>query len=156
MLVDCSTKRVFASDRDKLFGPARERSWPSIPPPEKMFAWTQMCDIRCVKVVIVGQDPYPRPGQANGVLLLNSILTKQERSNPKIDQRWEMFTDAVIARNKSRHILGCNHLVLQARHPAADFRSTEMNNTFWGYRHFSKCNRHPVKGDKEPINWADL
>uniref|UniRef100_A0A3P9H5N9 Uracil-DNA glycosylase n=1 Tax=Oryzias latipes TaxID=8090 RepID=A0A3P9H5N9_ORYLA len=37
------------------------------PPAEQIFTWTQMCDIRDVKVVILGQDPYHGPGQAHGL-----------------------------------------------------------------------------------------
>ncbi|OXB62154.1 hypothetical protein ASZ78_015336 [Callipepla squamata] len=37
------------------------------PPPEHVFTWTQMCDIRDVKVVILGQDPYHGPNQAHGL-----------------------------------------------------------------------------------------
>uniref|UniRef100_A0A671XAH4 Uracil-DNA glycosylase-like domain-containing protein n=1 Tax=Sparus aurata TaxID=8175 RepID=A0A671XAH4_SPAAU len=37
------------------------------PPAEDVFTWTQMCDIRDVKVVILGQDPYHNPNQAHGL-----------------------------------------------------------------------------------------
>ncbi|XP_028270487.1 uracil-DNA glycosylase-like isoform X1 [Parambassis ranga] len=37
------------------------------PPAEDVFTWTQMCDIRDVKVVILGQDPYHGPNQAHGL-----------------------------------------------------------------------------------------
>ncbi|XP_066870785.1 uracil-DNA glycosylase isoform X2 [Kogia breviceps] len=37
------------------------------PPPEQVFTWTKMCDIRDVKVVILGQDPYHGPNQAHGL-----------------------------------------------------------------------------------------
>ncbi|XP_041792915.1 uracil DNA glycosylase a isoform X2 [Chelmon rostratus] len=37
------------------------------PPAEHVFTWTQMCDIRDVKVVILGQDPYHGPNQAHGL-----------------------------------------------------------------------------------------
>ncbi|KAK2494078.1 hypothetical protein MC885_018321 [Smutsia gigantea] len=37
------------------------------PPPHQVFTWTQMCDIRDVKVVILGQDPYHGPSQAHGL-----------------------------------------------------------------------------------------
>ncbi|KAM6052423.1 uracil-DNA glycosylase isoform 3-T3 [Chlamydotis macqueenii] len=37
------------------------------PPPEQVFTWTRMCDIRDVKVVILGQDPYHGPNQAHGL-----------------------------------------------------------------------------------------
>ncbi|XP_010751762.3 uracil-DNA glycosylase [Larimichthys crocea] len=37
------------------------------PPAEQVFTWTQMCNIRDVKVVILGQDPYHGPNQAHGL-----------------------------------------------------------------------------------------
>uniref|UniRef100_A0A8B9MSH2 Uracil-DNA glycosylase n=1 Tax=Accipiter nisus TaxID=211598 RepID=A0A8B9MSH2_9AVES len=37
------------------------------PPPDQVFTWTQMCDIKDVKVVILGQDPYHGPNQAHGL-----------------------------------------------------------------------------------------
>ncbi|AWP07077.1 putative uracil-DNA glycosylase-like [Scophthalmus maximus] len=37
------------------------------PPAEQVFTWTQMCDVRDVKVVILGQDPYHGPNQAHGL-----------------------------------------------------------------------------------------
>lgn len=37
------------------------------PPAHQVFSWTRACDIRSVKVVILGQDPYHGPGQAHGL-----------------------------------------------------------------------------------------
>ncbi|XP_043924454.1 uracil-DNA glycosylase isoform X2 [Protopterus annectens] len=37
------------------------------PPASEVFTWTRMCDIRNVKVVILGQDPYHGPNQAHGL-----------------------------------------------------------------------------------------
>nr|XP_006815476.1 PREDICTED: uracil-DNA glycosylase-like [Saccoglossus kowalevskii] len=37
------------------------------PPVEQVYTWTQCCDIRDVKVVILGQDPYHGPRQAHGL-----------------------------------------------------------------------------------------
>ncbi|XP_029365747.1 uracil-DNA glycosylase isoform X1 [Echeneis naucrates] len=37
------------------------------PPAEHVFTWTQMCQIKDVKVVILGQDPYHGPNQAHGL-----------------------------------------------------------------------------------------
>ena len=36
------------------------------PPEEDVFSWTNFCDIKDVKVVILGQDPYHGPRQAHG------------------------------------------------------------------------------------------
>ncbi|XP_055970464.1 uracil-DNA glycosylase [Sorex fumeus] len=47
---------------------AEERKHHTVyPPPHQVFTWTQMCDIRDVKVVILGQDPYHGPNQAHGL-----------------------------------------------------------------------------------------
>ncbi|XP_004416226.1 PREDICTED: uracil-DNA glycosylase [Odobenus rosmarus divergens] len=53
----------------KLMGfVAEERKHYTVyPPPHQVFTWTQMCDIRHVKVVILGQDPYHGPSQAHGL-----------------------------------------------------------------------------------------
>ncbi|KAL6065674.1 hypothetical protein STEG23_028035 [Scotinomys teguina] len=37
------------------------------PPSDQVFTWTQMYDVRDIKVVILGQDPYHRPNQAASV-----------------------------------------------------------------------------------------
>jgi len=45
-----------------------ERSRKTIYPPEKdVFSWTLQCDIKEIKVVIIGQDPYHGPRQAHGL-----------------------------------------------------------------------------------------
>lgn len=37
------------------------------PPADQVFSWTTFCDIKDVKVVILGQDPYHGPNQAHGL-----------------------------------------------------------------------------------------
>lgn len=37
------------------------------PPPHQVFAWSELCDIDNVKVVILGQDPYHGQSQAHGL-----------------------------------------------------------------------------------------
>ncbi|XP_071827860.1 uracil-DNA glycosylase-like [Apostichopus japonicus] len=47
---------------------SKERqSYTIFPPPHQVYTWTQMCDIRDVKVVILGQDPYHNVRQAHGL-----------------------------------------------------------------------------------------
>ncbi|XP_058631434.1 uracil DNA glycosylase a isoform X1 [Onychostoma macrolepis] len=47
---------------------AEERQKHTIYPPEnEVFTWTQTCDLKDVKVVILGQDPYHGPNQAHGL-----------------------------------------------------------------------------------------
>lgn len=44
----------------KLMGFVCRRRYTVYPLPHQAFTWTQMCDIRDVKVVILAQDPYHR------------------------------------------------------------------------------------------------
>uniref|UniRef100_A0A3Q3WXI2 Uracil-DNA glycosylase n=1 Tax=Mola mola TaxID=94237 RepID=A0A3Q3WXI2_MOLML len=47
---------------------AEERKCRTVyPPADQVFTWSQMCDMRDVKVVILGQDPYHGPNQAHGL-----------------------------------------------------------------------------------------
>ncbi|MDU3189265.1 MAG: uracil-DNA glycosylase [Streptococcus mitis] len=84
------------------------------PPKEKVFQALLTTPLEDVKVVILGQDPYHGPGQAQGlsfskkshdltawaeqgVLLLNACLTVPAgQANGHAGQIWEPFTDAVI------------------------------------------------------------
>lgn len=43
------------------------QSVPIYPPRELIFNWTRFCSFEAVKVVILGQDPYLRAGQAHGL-----------------------------------------------------------------------------------------
>ncbi|AFR32443.1 uracil-DNA glycosylase UL2 [Leporid alphaherpesvirus 4] len=38
-----------------------------LPPREDIFSWTRLCGPDDVRVIIIGQDPYHRPGQAHGL-----------------------------------------------------------------------------------------
>lgn len=51
---------------------ASERAKYTIFPPEQLvWSWTQYCEIKDIKAVIIGQDPYHGPGQAHGMYVLN-------------------------------------------------------------------------------------
>ncbi len=43
------------------------KKFPVYPPPNRVFAAFDNCPVENVKVVILGQDPYHGPGQANGL-----------------------------------------------------------------------------------------
>jgi len=43
------------------------KKFPVYPPPSRVFAAFDNCPVENVKVVILGQDPYHGPGQANGL-----------------------------------------------------------------------------------------
>ncbi len=106
---------------------------------------------------------------ANGVLLLNSVLTvraNQARSHHGIG--WEEFTSNVIkllnlrekpmvfmlwgadAKAKASLITNPQHLVLKAAHPSP----LSAYNGFFGCRHFSQANEFLTSRGIEPIDWA--
>ncbi|MDD6098922.1 MAG: uracil-DNA glycosylase [Oscillospiraceae bacterium] len=106
---------------------------------------------------------------ANGVLLLNSVLTvraNQARSHHGIG--WEEFTSNVIkllnlrekpmvfmlwgadAKAKASLISNPQHLVLKAAHPSP----LSAYNGFFGCRHFSQANEFLTSRGIEPIDWA--
>eukprot|EP00038_Savillea_parva_P017760 m.229370 g.229370 ORF g.229370 m.229370 type:complete len:317 (+) comp38996_c0_seq1:86-1036(+) len=45
----------------------RARSKVVYPPPHEVFSWSDACEFKDVKVVILGQDPYHGPGEAHGL-----------------------------------------------------------------------------------------
>lgn len=106
---------------------------------------------------------------ANGVLLLNSVLTvraNQARSHHGIG--WEEFTSNIIkllnlrekpmvfmlwgadAKAKASLISNPQHLVLKAAHPSP----LSAYNGFFGCRHFSQANEFLTSRGIEPIDWA--
>lgn len=178
------------------------------PPGSRIFAALDETPFDKVKVVILGQDPYHGPGQANGmcfsvnkgvtpppslkniykeietdlgikppghgdlsnwaangVLLLNAVLTVRANQPASHQNRgWETFTDTIIkklsekksnlvfllwgsfARGKKYLINTEKHLILEAAHPSP----FSAYNGFIGCRHFSKANtylnEHGIKG----------
>lgn len=166
-----------------------------------------------VRVVILGQDPYPTRGNAmglafsvprgvrppaslkniykaihhdlaippashgdlsswaaQGVLLLNSVLTVEEgQPNAHAEFGWRQLTDAVIkalgsecqtpkvfllwgahAQKKAPLIAGRRHLVLQAPHPSP----LSARRGFLDCKHFSQANTFLVDQSTAPINWS--
>ncbi|CAI5789522.1 uracil-DNA glycosylase [Podarcis lilfordi] len=49
------------------FVAAERKRYTVYPAVHQVFTWTQMCSIRDVKAVILGQDPYHGPNQAHGL-----------------------------------------------------------------------------------------
>ena len=92
------------------------RSAHVLPPGHQIFHIFNACPFEKVKVVILGQDPYPNPGQYYGVLgkpiptsgnldrwveqgvfPMNSVLTvRAHETGSHRNMGWETFTDAVI------------------------------------------------------------
>jgi len=92
---------------------------------------------------------------ANGVLLLNTVLTvRAHQANSHKGRGWEIFTDRVIevlnsreepmvfilwggnARAKKSLITNPIHMVLEGAHPSP----LSAQNGFWGGKYFSKTN----------------
>lgn len=72
--IDSSWKAALAPEWDKPYFAAltefvrgEYRNGPCFPPPSRIFAAFDACPFDRVKVVIIGQDPYHGPGQANGL-----------------------------------------------------------------------------------------
>ena len=165
-----------------------------------------------VKVVILGQDPYPtighahglcfsvmpeikplpksllninkelyedlgidnshtgylQPWAAQGVLLLNAVLTVEAgRSNAHQGRGWERFTDKVIeiinrecrdvvfvlwgsyAQKKGMAIDTSRHMIIKSPHPSP----LSAYRGFFGSKPFSRTNNFLIAKGKTPINW---
>lgn len=117
--------------------------------------------------VTMSGSPDLTPWAAQGVLLLNAILTVEANlaaSHSRLG--WETFTDAVIkylsdncegivfmlwgnfARSKAPLIDQRKHCVLQAAHPSPLARGA-----FFGCKHFSKANEFLSLHGKTPVEW---
>ena len=105
---------------------------------------------------------------AQGVLLLNSVLTVEQGSpGSHVGIGWERFTDKVMsiinieldnvvfmlwgryAKEKGKLLDDNRHLILTAVHPSP----FSARNGFFGCRHFSKANNYLAENGKEEINW---
>ena len=106
---------------------------------------------------------------AQGVLLLNSVLTVEEgKPTSHQKQGWEDFTDTIIdvlneqrehivfilwgayAQRKGQRIDREKHLVLTAAHPSP---LSANRGGFFGCKVFSKTNYYLKQHGIEPINW---
>ncbi|WP_012184263.1 uracil-DNA glycosylase [Salinispora arenicola] len=180
------------------------------PPVEDLFSAYRLCPPADCRVLILGQDPYHRAGQAHGlsfsvrdgvamppslrnvfkelsadlgiprptsgnlcgwaaqgVLLLNSVLTVREGSpGSHANRGWEEFTDATIrvldalesrvvfllwggyARRKAALVTNPRHVVLEAGHPSP------MNpRGFLGSRPFSTANKALADAGRPTVDW---
>ncbi|MGA3563324.1 uracil-DNA glycosylase [Melissospora conviva] len=180
------------------------------PPIEDLFSAYRLCEPQECRVLILGQDPYHRAGQAHGlsfsvrpgvtvppslrnvfkelgedlgvpkpangdlsgwaaqgVLLLNSVLTVRQASpGSHAGRGWEEFTDATIralnaqdqrvvfllwggyARKKAALVTNPAHVVLEAGHPSP------MNpRGFLGSRPFSAANKALADAGLPEIDW---
>jgi len=60
----CSTTKYEALQR---FVDSERESTEVLPAADQMFSALKLCDFESVRVVILGQDPYPTPGHAHGL-----------------------------------------------------------------------------------------
>lgn len=117
--------------------------------------------------------PYPTtnslvPWSRQGVLLLNTVLTVEEKKPASHkDIGWETFTDEVIkklnnkntpivfilwgnfARGKKKLITNPIHYVIESAHPSP----FSAYNGFFGSRPFSKTNQFLKENNIEEIDW---
>ena len=141
------------------------------PPGSQIFNAFNLCPFDRVKVVIIGQDPYHEPGQAEGLCfsVADGVPAPPSLQNifKEIGHGWETFTDAVIARlsaerdhlvfilwgsyaqRKGAVIDRQRHLVLQSAHPSP----LSAHRGFFGNHHFSLTNDYLTQHGQQPINW---
>lgn len=197
----------------------RAAGWKIWPKQDDIFKALSLTPPDQTKVVIIGQDPYHTPGQANGlafatspghkiqpslmniyeelnedlnipvpntgdltpwaeqgVLLLNTVLTVQERqANSHKDWGWQILTHEIIkqAANLPQPIVFMvwgknaiettsdiqfpdNKLVLVSTHPSPYSYAKPSRNAiaFKGSRPFSKANEFLTNNNISPINWT--
>ncbi len=111
---------------------------------------------------------YLLPWAAQGVLLLNAVLTVEEgRAGSHQGKGWEGFTDHVVevlnrereglvfmlwgsyAQAKGKVIDRRRHCVLQAPHPSP----LSAHRGFLGCRHFSRANEYLRRQGQAPVDW---
>lgn len=119
--------------------------------------------------VPVPHNGYLVPWAAQGVLLLNAVLTVRAGSaNSHAGRGWERFTDAVIrvlarkrervvfvlwgayAQKKAALIDGDRHAIVAAPHPSP----LSAQRGFFGSRPFSRINAELTAAGGKPIDWA--
>lgn len=118
--------------------------------------------------VPVPNNGYLVPWAAQGVLLLNAVLTvRAGKSNSHAGKGWERFTDAVIralarkrsrvvfvlwgayARKKTDLIDTTRHAIVAAPHPSP----LSAKKGFFGSRPFSQINALLEEDGEQPIDW---
>ena len=115
----------------------------------------------------VPNNGYLKKWTEQGVLLLNTVLTVEEKKSKSHARKgWETFTDKVIevlneketplvyllwgndAKNKAALITNKNHKILTAVHP-----SPLAGGGFFGCKHFSQTNEFLKKHYGQEIDW---
>jgi uracil-DNA glycosylase len=164
--------RVVILGQDPYHGPRQAHGLcfsvqPGIPaPPSLMNMFRELNqDLNCP----MPQHGYLMPWAEQGVLLLNSVLTvEQRRAGAHSNQGWEQFTDRIVqllneerdhlvfmlwgsyAQRKGAMIDKTRHLVLKAPHPSP----LSAHRGFFGCRHFSQANEFLLEHDMEAVDWC--
>jgi len=197
----------------QAFLQAEQQAGKSILPPEPLrFNALASTALDQVRVVILGQDPYPTAGHAHGlsfsvlpqvkplprslnninrellsdlgvdnrhtgylqpwaaqgVLLLNTVLSVEEgKAGSHQKKGWEMLTDAIIqavsnqpqptvfilwgaqAQKKVSLIDTTRHQVIESAHPSP----LSARRGFFGSRPFSRCNTFLARQGREAVDW---
>ena len=141
------------------------------PPREALFAAFRLTPPEAVRAVILGQDPYHEPGQANGLSFsVNPGLTVEAgKAASHKDFGWQTFTDAVVQRlaalpqpvafvlwgahAQKKAVIAARspypRLVLQAPHPSP----LSAYRGFFGSRPFSQINAFLAQHGQKQIDW---
>ena len=124
------------------------------PPGRQIFNAFDLCPFESVRVVILGQDPYHEPKQAEGLCFsvadgvpfppsLRNIFQEihDELGSPIL---WGSY-----AQRKGAFIDRSRHLVLEAAHPSP----LSAYRGFFGCGHFLRCNEYLTNHNLQPIQW---
>jgi uracil-DNA glycosylase len=89
---------VLAQKLDRLVAEGRH----ILPSPDDLFTALRLCPLESVKAVILGQDPYPTPGDAHGL----AFSVSKERSIPRslVNIFKELESDLALPRPSSGHL----------------------------------------------------
>ncbi|XP_069139333.1 uracil-DNA glycosylase-like [Argopecten irradians] len=74
------------------FVEAERKEWTIYPPEDQVFSWTQYCTPESVKVVILGQDPYPGKDQAHGLCF---SVPKGVKPPPSLEKIYEELKEDI-------------------------------------------------------------
>ena len=173
--IEESWKKILAEEFEKPyfaelvgFVKAAYRSGVVYPPPGKIFNAFNRTPFDKVKVVILGQDPYHEPGQAQGLAFYVPPEVTPPPSLVNIAKELgHMFTDAVVralaerrehlvfvlwgsyAQKKGAFIDRSRHCVIASPHPSP----LSAHRGFFGSKPFSRANEYLESAGLAPIAW---
>ena len=142
-----------------------------VKPGRNIFRAFDMCDPDNLKVVIIGQDPYHGPGQANGLCfsvgdgvpfppsLVNIFKEVHDDTGAPVPasgnlDRWAeqgvvYMLWGSYAQRKASVVDPQRNCILKAVHPSP----LSAYRGFFGCRHFSRANEYLQSIGREPIRW---